>query len=92
MASSDVAIDLNSNSQHGTEHAFLPTTNYRYSSASYSDNELPGQGYDSPKAGGLFVEPDSSLLWTKENTEDDDYLHVSVQACPMYRPAKYADN
>lgn len=78
MASSDVAIDLMSNSQHGTEQAFLPTTNYRYSSASYSDNELSGQGDDSHKASGLFVEPDSSLLWTKENAEDDDYLHVSL--------------
>lgn len=78
MASSDVAIDLMSNSQHGTEQAFLPTSNYRYSTASYSDNELAGPGYESPKFGsGLLPGPDTSLLWTKENAEDDDYLHVS---------------
>ncbi|KAM0791358.1 hypothetical protein ACM66B_005825 [Microbotryomycetes sp. NB124-2] len=80
MASSDVAIDLSSNPNAGggsqQEHAYLPTQGYRYSAASYSDNELARYS-DSPKmtGTGVFVEPNASLLWTKENVEDDDYLH-----------------
>lgn len=76
----------------GPEQAFLPTANYnRYSVASMSSEGLGlgniggggggGAGStDSPRTaqGLLYAEPDSSLLWTKENAEDDDYLHVSV--------------
>lgn len=87
MASSDVAIDLTSSNNGrqspGVEQAYLPTAAYRYSSASYSDNDLHHTyGDESPPAGseetGVFVEPNPSLLWTKENVEADDYLHVSL--------------
>lgn len=86
MASSDVAIDLSSSSTNHAllnEQAYVPTQGYRYSNASYSDAELARYS-DSPRTGatGVFVEPDSSLLWTKENVEDDDYLHVRpLAAC-----------